>query len=111
MGIFDLAASLVRSKTRPRDDQLELADEDGWTVAHILASKKMLPKDFSNFTLADNAGWTVAHVVAQQLDYETMKRFPREILDLKDNSGVSVQLTASVVSKAKLHEIRNKLKI
>lgn len=106
MTIYDVAASIQKSKARPRDDQLSMADEDGWTVAHILASKCALPADFNDFALADNTGWTVAHVVAQNLDHKTMNRFADEIYELKDHSGVSVGLTLSIVTRNKLKEVK-----
>jgi hypothetical protein len=40
----------------------EIADEDGWTVAHEAAKYERLPVDFSQWGLADDSGWTVAHM-------------------------------------------------
>jgi hypothetical protein len=41
-------------------DRWELADKDGWTVAHEAASLGKLPPGFSRLDLADNKGRTVA---------------------------------------------------
>ena len=48
--------------SRMRD--LELCDEDGWTIAHAAAMHGCLPSDFSNWELADHSGYTVAHAKA-----------------------------------------------
>ena len=44
--------------------ELELCDEDGWTLAHEAAVKGCLPSDYSNWELADHSGYTVAHAKA-----------------------------------------------
>ena len=56
---------MAREGTLPEGfDQWHLADEDGWTVAHVAAGWRHLPKDFNQWELADKDGWTVAHEVA-----------------------------------------------
>ena len=53
----------ARAGTLPADfDQWELADADGWTVAHAAARFGRLPADFDQWELADASGWTVAQV-------------------------------------------------
>jgi hypothetical protein len=53
--------------TLPADfDQWELADKDGWTVAHQAAYYGHLHGTSDLWGLADKDGWTVAHVAAHQ---------------------------------------------
>jgi hypothetical protein len=56
---------MAREGTLPDGfDQWELADEDGTTVAHVVARYGRLPVGFDGWELADNNGTTVAHVAA-----------------------------------------------
>jgi hypothetical protein len=45
-------------------DRWDLADNDGWTVAHEAVQWGHLPEGFDRWDLADNDGWTVAHAAA-----------------------------------------------
>jgi hypothetical protein len=45
-------------------DQWDLADDNGWTVAHCATSHGCLPVDFKQWDVADRDGWTVAHSAA-----------------------------------------------
>jgi hypothetical protein len=49
-------------------NQWELADCDGWTVAHEAATHGCLPKGFKQWSLATEGGWTVAHAAAGSPD-------------------------------------------
>ncbi len=73
-------------------DQWELADENGWTVAHIAAVTNHLPEDFSLWSLASNTGWTVAHTAAAYgyLPKDFHLTHP-DIWKLKSNIGTSVE--------------------
>ena len=47
----------------PKDfNQWELADKDGWTVAHEVAAHGYLPNDFQLWDLTDKEGRTVRKV-------------------------------------------------
>ena len=48
----------------PDFDGWDLADKDGWTVAHKAAIFGHLPPGFDGWDLADKNGWTVAHAAA-----------------------------------------------
>jgi hypothetical protein len=39
-----------------------LANNDGWTVAHVAAQCNHLPPDFNQWNLTDNNGYTVAQI-------------------------------------------------
>ena len=45
-------------------DQWDLADENGWSVAHEAAAFSNLPKDFNQWDLISKKGWTVAQIAA-----------------------------------------------
>ena len=50
----------ARDGTLPPDfDQWDLADEQGWSVAHEAAAAQHLPPDFDRWELADMDGYTV----------------------------------------------------
>jgi ankyrin repeat protein len=71
---------------------LELADNNGWSVAHVLARIDKLPETFTNLELADKDGWTVAHVLASR--HKLPVSFTN--LELKDNTGISVEFVCSI---------------
>lgn len=48
----------------PNMDRFDLATPEGWTVAHIMAERGTLPKDFDVWQLEDENGTSVAHVAA-----------------------------------------------
>jgi hypothetical protein len=51
--------------SKPADFWLRLCDPDtGWTIAHCLAHFNALPTSFSDYSLADKDGHTVAHSLA-----------------------------------------------
>ena len=55
----------ARDGTLPTDfDRWDLADEQGWSVAHEAAHCNNLPRGFDQWDLADYRGWTVAHEAA-----------------------------------------------
>lgn len=66
--LTDLTQLLARARLGcslpPGFDQWDLADEDGWTVAHEAAQYGHLPPGFDQWGLANKDGWTVAHVAA-----------------------------------------------
>ena len=47
-----------------RFDHWDLADKNGWTVAHVAAQFGRLPAGFDRWGLANERGWTVAHEAA-----------------------------------------------
>ncbi len=48
----------------PSGEEWALADENGWTVAHVYAGKKRLPTSFDQYALTDITGCSVAHQAA-----------------------------------------------
>jgi hypothetical protein len=78
----------------------DLADENGWTLAHQAAKYRCLPENFGQWILADENGWTVAHEAAYQGEVFS-KNFKG--LDWSDNNGVTVREVANEFpSKSKL---------
>ena len=61
---FDLIMEQIQLGRSVKDHQLLVADEDGWTVAHVLAATRVFPVDFPYWDLRDNKGYTVAHQAA-----------------------------------------------
>ena len=80
---------LARQKRLPEGfSQWELADNNGWTIAHEAARVGKLPvKSFQNWTLADNKGWTVAHEIIKA-NKKISKKFHEWYV--KDNRGITV---------------------
>jgi hypothetical protein len=39
-----------------------LANNDGWTIAHVFSQYNYLPPNFNQWNLTDNNGYTVAHI-------------------------------------------------
>jgi hypothetical protein len=69
----------------------ELADKNGWTVAHEAAKYGRLPKGFDQWELTDKDGWTVAHAAARYGHLpETFDRW-----ELADKSGTTVAQVAA----------------
>ena len=48
----------------PNKGEWSLCDDNGWTIAHVYASRKKLPSSFTEFDLADHKGYTVAQHAA-----------------------------------------------
>ena len=137
---FDvLFEQLQRGKTIAEKDYLA-ADEDGWTITHILASRrvfpadfsywgvaddqgttvahqaanyKKLPKDFNQWELSDKKGITVAHVAARQ-GILPFTNFPNEeqkrLLALTDSQGISVQDEVSAYNRKQIYKLKQILK-
>lgn len=61
---FDLIMEQIQLGRSVKDHQLLVADEAGWTVAHVLAATRVFPVDFPYWDLRDNKGYTVAHQAA-----------------------------------------------
>ncbi len=83
---FDVLFEMIqRGKAVSEKDYL-VADEDGWTIAHILASKRVFPKDFPCWGASDDNGTTVAHQAAYY------KKLPTDFdqWELADTHGTTV---------------------
>lgn len=101
-------AHMVHAKF-PKATEMLVADEDGWTVAHYLASRDLLPEWFDDWLLADQDGVTVAHAAA------SVKKLPANFPHWKAASegGVTVFHTACMhgmiepMSKAQIDKICN----
>lgn len=64
--MYEEAIELAKYGHLPADfDKWDLADRDGWTVAHVAAACGHLPADFDKWDITDGRGWTVAHVAAE----------------------------------------------
>jgi hypothetical protein len=92
----DIAA---QGELPPDFDQWALANDVGWTVAHVGALHGNLPvlepDGFNQWSLADNKGWTVAHEAARYgglpADFDQWA--------LVDNKGRSVAHEAALSGK------------
>ena len=61
---FDLILEKIsRGAPIQRKDYL-VADEDGWTIAHVLAANQVFPVDFEHWEVKDHKGFSVAHQAA-----------------------------------------------
>jgi hypothetical protein len=91
---------------------LTLADDRGWTVAHILAAWGTLPRGLMTsevLTLADDWDWTVVHVLAAQGKLPQDCMTP-EVLALADLSGCTVaQVLRKNSEKYNLDELVTRL--
>ncbi|MHB8355059.1 MAG: hypothetical protein ACYDCF_11575, partial [Burkholderiales bacterium] len=71
--------------------QWDMAEKDGWTVAHIAAEYGHLPADFKQWAMTNNRGWTVAHVAANKgplpADFKQW--------DMVNKNGITVAQTAA----------------
>lgn len=56
----------------PTEEELLLADDSGWTIAHVLASKGKIDINSELCMLHDKQNWTVAHQLA------TVKVLPKD---------------------------------
>jgi ankyrin repeat protein len=64
--MFEEAVQLAKQGNLPEwSNRWELADGNGWTVAHVAASFTTLPNGFDKWSLADGNGCTVAHAAVQ----------------------------------------------
>lgn len=56
---------MAKGGTLPPDFNMwDLADNDGWSVAHVAAGKNTPPPDFNQWGVVDKNGWAVAHQAA-----------------------------------------------
>ena len=89
---------MARNGTLPKDfKDWSLADEYGWTVAHVAVHSDCLSKDFEDWSLSANTGWTVAHSAA------FMGKLPKgfhlthpDVWKMKDHRDISVEREAIV---------------
>lgn len=88
---FDTIFEMLQCGKTPSEKDYLLADEDGWTVAHVLAAKRVFPVDFPCWSVSDNIGFTVAHQAAQY------KKLPKDFdqWELADKKGVTVAHVAA----------------
>jgi hypothetical protein len=90
---YDEYEKLAKVGMLPADfDQWQLADMQGWTVAHIAALYRHLPDNFKQWGLAsaDNDGWTVAHVAAMINTLPVLGPWKFTQWDLADDNGWTV---------------------
>lgn len=59
-----ILSSIQGRRSMPSRDDWEVADEEGWTIAHYWTLHHKPGKNFPHWALADNRGWTVAHSAA-----------------------------------------------
>lgn len=64
MNIFQKAKEIKKDPSSVDRYDLKEHDDNGFTLAHILAEHNLLPEGFTDYLLADNGGTTVAHIVA-----------------------------------------------
>ncbi len=61
---FDLVLEKISRGSPVQEKDYLVSDEDGWTVAHVLAAEKVFPVDFPYWELRDLKGFSVAHQAA-----------------------------------------------
>ena len=61
---FDLVLEKISRGSPVQDKDYLVADEDGWTIAHILAANQVFPADFEHWEVKDHKGFSVAHQAA-----------------------------------------------
>lgn len=101
---FDVLFEMIqRGKTVSEKDYL-VADEDGWTIAHILASRRVFPKDFPCWGASDDQGTTVAHQAAYY------KKLPDDFdqWELADTHGTTVAHIAARMGVLPLNLLEQK---
>lgn len=63
---FNWYRDMIKSNTLPEGfNRWDIADEDGWSLAHEYVCYRELPAGFSQWELSDLNGRTVAHVAAE----------------------------------------------
>ncbi len=134
---FDVLFEMIqRGKAVSEKDYL-VADEDGWTIAHILASKRVFPKDFpcwgasddhgttvahqaayykklpidfDQWGLADMFGTTVAHIAARHGVLPVDQLNQEKIMSMTNAQGVSVQDELKIYQQRQIDKLKNILK-
>lgn len=81
--IFEAAR---KGKLPPDFDRWDLADKDGWTVAHITAQKHQLPLGFNRWRLVDIAGRSVAQVAEDKNKLPRSNWHETGLLDYIENN-------------------------
>ena len=61
---FDLTMEKLRRGSPVQEKDYLVSDEDGWTIAHVLAAEKVFPVDFEHWEVKDRKGFSVAHQAA-----------------------------------------------
>ena len=61
---FDLIMEKLRRGSLLKQEDYLVQDNDGWTVAHVLAAEKVFPVDFPYWDVKDKDGFSVAHQAA-----------------------------------------------
>ena len=61
---FDLVLEKISMGSPVQEKDYLITDEDGWTIAHVLAADKVFPADFEHWEVKDHKGFSVAHQAA-----------------------------------------------
>ena len=61
---FDLILERIARGGLVQEKDYLVTDEDGWSVAHVLAAEEVFPVDFPHWELSDQKGFSVAHQAA-----------------------------------------------
>lgn len=91
---MDMMSSILERIKRgyiPKEREMTMADDDGYTVAHYVARFQVMPELWEYWTLKDNEGWTPAHQAA------SYRMLPHNFnhWDVKDNKGDTVAHVAA----------------
>lgn len=112
--MFDeISEKVLGCRYTPRGDEWEAKDEDGFTIAHLWATRQKLSPGFQHLYLDDGFGVTPAHLAAYHGNLPD--NFDR--WHLKDQSGESVAhyaargagLPKAVVKDLKVLRLENQL--
>jgi hypothetical protein len=68
----------------------EIADSEGWTIAHVAATCGHLPADFDQWGLADKHGRSVAHAAARYGRIPVLGSGGLMLLSIADKTGWTV---------------------
>ena len=61
---FDLVLEKITRGSPVQEKDYLVSDEDGWTIAHVLAANQVFPVDFEHWEVKDHKGFSVAHQAA-----------------------------------------------
>ena len=61
---FDLVLEKISRGSPVQEKDYLMSDEDGWTIAHVLAANQVFPVDFEHWEVKDHKGFSVAHQAA-----------------------------------------------
>ena len=61
---FDLVLEKISRGSPVQEKDYLVSDEDGWSIAHVLASQRVFPVDFEHWEVKDHKGFSVAHQAA-----------------------------------------------